>query len=150
MKRSKEKKRRKKNKNKIVFTNGCFDILHRGHIEYLKEAKKLGDILIIGLNSDISVKKIKGENRPINNEEDRAQILLALECVDIVICFDEETPLRLIKMIKPDILVKGGDWVIENIIGHEFVLQNGGQVFSLPYLKGYSTSNIVEKLKKID
>ena len=132
----------------LVTTNGVFDIIHAGHIRMLKEASLQGKYLIIGLNSDNSIRRIKGENRPINNEEDRAQVLLALESVDEVICFNEDTPIELIKLIKPDILVKGGDWTIENIVGHEFVLENGGQVFSLPYWEGYSTSEIIEKMKK--
>lgn len=131
---------------KIVFTNGCFDILHRGHIEYLKEAKKLGDVLIIGLNSDNSVKKIKGDNRPINSEEDRAEILSQLKPVDFVVIFNEDTPYELIKSIVPDILVKGGDWKIEEIIGSDIVIKNGGKVKSLKYFPTSSTSNIIKKI----
>jgi D-glycero-beta-D-manno-heptose 1-phosphate adenylyltransferase len=135
-----------KNK-KIVFTNGCFDIIHRGHIDYLEEAKKLGDILLIGLNSDESVRKLKGENRPINNEEDRKKVLLALKSVDEVIIFNEEDPLELVKQIKPDVIVKGGDWKIENMIGADFVIENGGEAYSLPFYDGYSTTNILNKMK---
>lgn len=131
---------------KIVFTNGCFDILHRGHIEYLKEAKKLGDVLIIGLNSDNSVKKIKGDNRPINCEEDRAEILSQLKPVDFVVIFNEDIPYELIKSIVPDILVKGGDWKIKEIIGSDIVIKNGGKVKSLKYFPTSSTSNIIKKI----
>lgn len=135
-------------KKTVVFTNGCFDILHRGHIEYLKEAKALGDVLIVGLNSDDSTRRLKGENRPINTEEDRAQMLLALESVDSVFVFDEDTPLELIEMIKPDVLVKGGDWQIGQIVGAGVVLEYGGKVKSLSYKEGYSTTNIIDKVRK--
>ena len=133
---------------KVVFTNGCFDIIHRGHVEYLEEAKKLGDILIIGLNSDNSVKRIKGENRPINNEEDRKKVLLALKYVDDVIIFNEDTPLELIKKIQPNVLVKGGDWEIKNIIGADFVIGLGGEVHSLAFREGYSTTKIIKKIEE--
>jgi D-glycero-beta-D-manno-heptose 1-phosphate adenylyltransferase len=132
---------------KIVFTNGCFDILHRGHVSYLNNARNLGDYLIIGLNSDDSIKKIKGPNRPIQNEQDRKYILENLKCVDCVEIFNEETPLNLIKHISPNILVKGGDWPVENIIGSEHVLSLNGEVKSLNLEEGLSTSNIVEKIK---
>ncbi|MBC8525918.1 MAG: D-glycero-beta-D-manno-heptose 1-phosphate adenylyltransferase [Candidatus Cloacimonetes bacterium] len=135
-----------KQNKKIIFTNGCFDILHRGHIEYLKEAKKLGDVLIIGLNSDDSVKIIKGENRPINSEEDRAEILSQLKPVDFVVIFNEDTPYELIKSIVPDILVKGGDWKTEEIIGSDIVIKNGGKVKSLKYFPNSSTSIIIKKI----
>lgn len=137
-----------KNKDKkIVFTNGCFDILHLGHVEYLNEAKAQGDVLIIGLNSDASVKKLKGENRPINNEHDRAKMLLNLKAVDCVQVFTEETPLEIIKLIKPNILVKGGDWKIDQIVGSDFVLQNGGVVKSLMFKDGYSTTNLIKSVQ---
>ena len=137
-----------KNKDKkIVFTNGCFDILHLGHVEYLNEAKAQGDVLIIGLNSDQSVKKLKGENRPINNEHDRAKMLLNLKAVDCVQVFTEETPLEIIKLIKPNILVKGGDWKIDQILGSDFVLQNGGVVKSLMFKDGYSTTNLIKSVQ---
>ena len=139
----------KKNGKKVVFTNGCFDIIHRGHVEYLKKAKSLGDILVVGLNSDFSVRKIKGEKRPINNQLDRAVILSSFFFVDYVTIFEEETPLNLIKKILPDILVKGGDWSIENIVGKDVVEKNGGKVVTIEYLKGYSTSNIIEKIKNL-
>ena len=131
----------------IVFTNGCFDIIHRGHICYLNEAKSLGDILFIGLNSDNSVKKIKGKGRPINSEIDRKYVLGNLKAVDFVEVFNEETPLELIKQVKPNILVKGGDWKLDEIVGSEFVLGNGGNVYNLTFIDGYSTTNIVKKKK---
>lgn len=137
-----------KNKNKkIVFTNGCFDILHLGHVEYLNEARAQGDVLIIGLNSDQSVKKLKGENRPINNEIDRAKMLLNLKAVDCVQVFTEETPLEIIKLIKPNILVKGGDWKIDQIVGSDFVIKNGGIVKSLMFKDGYSTTNLIKSVQ---
>jgi len=136
--------------DKVVFTNGCFDIIHRGHVEYLEDAKALGDTLIVGLNSDASVTKLKGHNRPINKEEDRARVLLGLKSVDGVVVFKEETPLELIKMVKPDVLVKGGDWKIENIVGYEFVLERGGEVFSLPFRVGHSTTDIIERIRNSD
>jgi len=133
----------KKQGNKIVFTNGCFDIIHVGHVRYLKEAKKLGDILVIGLNSDKSVKKIK-PLRPINPEDERAEVLSSLEMVDFVTFFDEETPYNLIKFLEPDVLVKGGDWKVENIVGAELVKE----VYSLPYIEGISTTGIIERILK--
>ena len=132
--------------NKIVFTNGCFDLLHSGHIKYLDEAKKYGDKLIIGLNSDASVRRLKGENRPVKTQECRADILAFMSEVDIVIVFDEDTPLKLIEKIIPDVLVKGGDWQPEQIVGYDIVIQNGGEVKSLSFLKGYSTSAIINKI----
>lgn len=132
---------------KIIFTNGCFDLLHIGHVSYLEEAKKLGDILIVGINSDDSVKKLKGPTRPIQNEHDRAEILAALKAVDHCILFSDETPLNLIKTIQPDVLVKGGDWKIEQIVGSEFVLSYGGLVKSLNFINGKSTTNLIEKSK---
>ena len=132
---------------KVVFTNGCFDILHVGHIEYLQQARNFGDCLIIGLNSDSSVKKLKGEFRPINNQEDRRKMLLELRSVDRVIIFDEETPYNLIKELKPDILVKGGDYKVEDIIGHDIVESYGGRVLSLSFKEGYSTTNLVNKVQ---
>jgi rfaE bifunctional protein nucleotidyltransferase chain/domain len=130
----------------IVFTNGCFDIIHRGHIEYLREAKLLGDILIVGLNSDASVGRIKGEPRPYQNELDRAAILDAMEIVDLVVIFDEDTPLDLICELKPDIIVKGGDYDSHSIVGANEVVGWGGSVKILPFLKGYGTSKLVEKI----
>ena len=133
---------------KIVFTNGCFDIIHVGHIRYLSKAKELGDILIVGLNSDESVKKLKGDNRPINSFEDRAILLSSLRFVDSVIIFKEQTPDNLIKKIVPDILVKGGDYKLEDIVGYQTVIENGGQVKTLSFYDGYSSSNYINKIKK--
>ena len=138
----------KAKRKKIVFTNGCFDLLHVGHIRYLAQAKKLGDFLIIGLNSDSSVKELKGEDRPINSFEDRATLLSAIESVDLVIMFEEQTPENLIKDIVPDILVKGGDYNIEDIVGYQTVVQNGGQVKTLSFYDGYSSTNYINKIKK--
>ncbi len=134
---------------KLVFTNGCFDILHPGHLDLLCRAKSLGDILILGLNTDASVKRLgKGDERPIHSYPFRAFMAIHLKSVDFVTYFDEDTPLKLIQFLKPDILVKGGDWPIESIVGHEEVLQNGGEVFSLPLLGDFSTSKIVAKLSE--
>ncbi len=134
---------------KIVFTNGCFDILHVGHIHYLKEARDLGDFLVLALNSDVSVRKLKGSERPLQNEEDRAEILAALECISFVTIFGEPTPLEIIKVVRPDILVKGGDWAPEKIVGHEFVSSYGGETKSLRFVEGRSTTSIVEKIKRL-
>lgn len=133
---------------KVVFTNGCFDLLHAGHVRYLQEAKAQGDILVLGLNSDSSVKELKGPTRPIQNEDDRAFILSALECIDYVSVFSEQTPLDLIKRVKPNVLVKGGDWKPDQIVGSDFVLENGGDVRSLQFVEGRSTTNIVEKISE--
>ncbi|MCB0391133.1 MAG: D-glycero-beta-D-manno-heptose 1-phosphate adenylyltransferase [Bdellovibrionales bacterium] len=130
---------------KVVFTNGCFDILHIGHVRYLQEAKSLGDILVVAVNMDASVKKLKGPSRPIQNENDRAEILAALECVDIVTLFAEETPYEIIKKLRPDVLVKGGDWPIEQIVGHDIVQSYGGKVLSLNFVEGHSTTQIIKK-----
>jgi len=134
---------------KIVFTNGCFDLIHRGHIEYLNKAKKLGDILIIGLNSDESVRRLKGIDRPINYEQDRAIVLDNLKSVDYVCIFGEDTPYELIKIIQPDILVKGGDWEVEDIVGSDIVLKRGGKVRSLQFIEGKSTTDIIEKIRNL-
>lgn len=135
------------NRNKkIVFTNGCFDILHRGHLQYLQQARNLGDNLFIGLNSDSSIKELKGDKRPINSEQDRKLMLESLRFVDQVEIFSEETPLELIKLVRPNILVKGGDWPVETIVGHEFVLGLGGEVLSLPFVEGNSTTSIIDKI----
>lgn len=142
-------KRLKSNEKIIVFTNGCFDILHSGHITYLYEAKKLGDILIVGLNSDSSIKRIKGEKRPILCEEERAYNLSALEMVDFIVIFDEDTPYELIKAIKPDILVKGGDWDIKKIVGKDIVESYGGKVISIPFVDGKSTTNIIQRILNV-
>lgn len=130
---------------KVVFTNGCFDLLHVGHVRYLAEAKKLGDFLIVGINSDESVKRLKGPTRPIQNQQDRAEILKALEAVDETVIFTEDTPENLIKSIRPDILVKGGDWSVDQIVGGPFVQSYGGQVCSLTFIDGKSTTKIIEK-----
>ena len=134
---------------KIVFTNGCFDILHVGHIKYLQEARSLGDYLVLALNSDSSVKALKGSERPLQNENDRAEILAALECVSFVTLFSEPTPLEIIKVVKPDILVKGGDWPVDKIVGHDFVKALGGQTRSLKFIEGRSTTSILEKIKRL-
>lgn len=131
---------------KVVFTNGCFDILHLGHIQYLLQARELGDCLVVGLNTDLSVKKLKGENRPINGEFARAMLLAALQFVDYVILFDEDTPLQLITTIVPDILVKGSDYAVENIVGADIVIANGGEVCTIDFVEGYSTSNIINQI----
>lgn len=131
---------------KVVFTNGCFDILHRGHISYLNQAKAEGDILVLGLNSDASVKRLKGESRPINSEQDRKFILENLRCIDYVFIFVEDTPYELIQAIRPDVLVKGGDWRVEDIVGSELVLAAGGEVKSLNFIDGLSTTGIIEKI----
>lgn len=132
---------------KIVFTNGCFDLLHVGHTRYLNEAKKLGDVLVVGVNSDASVKRLKGPTRPIQNESDRSEILLALKAINHAIVFEDDTPEALIKELRPDILVKGGDWAIEKIVGAPFVQSYGGKVLSLPFIEGRSTTKIIEKSK---
>ncbi|MFO7614476.1 MAG: D-glycero-beta-D-manno-heptose 1-phosphate adenylyltransferase [Bacteroidales bacterium] len=129
---------------KIVFTNGCFDVLHRGHIEYLSKARDLGDMLIIGLNTDDSVKRIKGEGRPVQDQASRALILASLRFVEAVVLFDEDTPYDLISMIKPDVLVKGGDYTEETIVGADIVKANGGEVVTIPLVEGYSTSGLIE------
>jgi len=135
-----------KNQNKkIVFTNGCFDLLHIGHIRYLEQAKAKGDILIVGINTDASVQKLKGPTRPIQSENDRAEILASLKAVDHTILFNEETPINLIKTIKPDVLVKGGDWKVQQIVGWDFVQSYGGLVESLQFVDGKSTTRIIEK-----
>jgi len=132
---------------KIVFTNGCFDLLHLGHIKYLAEAKSLGDKLIIGLNSDSSVKTLKGDSRPINDVRSRAAMLASFSFVDAVVVFEEETPLKLITAILPDILVKGGDYKLNQIVGHDVVLKKGGEVKTLSFLEGYSSTSLVSKIK---
>jgi D-beta-D-heptose 7-phosphate kinase/D-beta-D-heptose 1-phosphate adenosyltransferase len=134
---------------KIVFTNGCFDILHRGHVTYLNQARDLGDLLIVGINSDESVKRLKGPERPVNMLEDRAYVLSALKSVDYVIPFEEDTPLNLINLIMPDILVKGGDYTIDRIIGAQEVLANGGKVEIIPFVPGKSTSAIIDTIKTL-
>lgn len=133
--------------HKVVFSNGCFDILHLGHIDYLEQASQLGDKLVIGLNSDDSVKALKGPNRPVNSEKARARILAALGFVDGITIFSEETPKELIELLIPNVLVKGADYKIENIVGGKTVLENGGEVKTIDLVEGYSTTNIIENLK---
>lgn len=134
---------------KIVFTNGCFDLIHLGHVDYLVKAADLGDKLIIGLNSDKSTKEIKGPNRPITDENSRALVLASFSFVDAVVLFDQETPLELIKTVNPDVLVKGGDYSIDQIVGADFVIGNGGSVQTLHYVPGYSTTLIEQKIKSL-
>ncbi|MGK7391490.1 MAG: D-glycero-beta-D-manno-heptose 1-phosphate adenylyltransferase [Candidatus Cyclobacteriaceae bacterium M2_1C_046] len=133
---------------KVVFTNGCFDILHLGHIDYLEKARNLGDKLIIGLNTDESVTRIKGPERPVNKEEARGRMLAALEFVDMVVYFSADTPYNLIKDLKPDVLVKGSDYLAENIIGADIVEENGGEVRTINLIEGFSTSKIIDKIRK--
>ena len=137
------KKLREENK-KVVFTNGCFDLIHAGHVDYMTKAKELGDVLIVGLNSDSSVKRIKGDKRPILNEEERAFIISSLKPVDYVVLFDEDTPANLIAEIIPDILVKGADWSIKNIVGRDVVEANGGEVKTIRFVNDQSTSKIIK------
>lgn len=134
---------------KIVFTNGCFDILHVGHTRYLREAKKIGDILVLALNSDSSVRAIKGERRPLVPEDERADVVASLESVDYVTIFSELTPLELIEYLEPDILAKGGDWAEEDIVGRESVKRWGGRVVIIPEIKEASTTNIIEKVRNV-
>ncbi|MEA3499949.1 MAG: D-glycero-beta-D-manno-heptose 1-phosphate adenylyltransferase [Candidatus Marinimicrobia bacterium] len=133
---------------KVVFTNGCFDILHAGHIRYLSKAKSIGDHLVIGLNTDSSVKKLKGANRPLQDEQDRALILAGLKAVDLVVLFDEDTPLEIITFLKPDILVKGSDYTIDNIVGAKEIVQWGGKVETIEFVNGKSTSSIIKKIEQ--
>jgi len=144
-----ERERLRREGRRVVFTNGCFDLLHPGHIRYLAQARALGDVLIVAINSDRSVQELKGKGRPILNEQERSIVLCGLESVDYVIVFDEETPRELIALILPDVLVKGGDWSIDKIVGREEVEGAGGQVFSLPYLEGQSTSEIIERIRRL-
>jgi rfaE bifunctional protein nucleotidyltransferase chain/domain len=134
----------KASNKRIVFTNGCFDIIHKGHVRYLRQAKALGDVLIVGLNSDSSVRRIK-PGRPINPEDDRAEVLSSLEMVDYVVIFDEDTPYELIRFLRPHILVKGGDWKVEDIIGSDLV----EKTVSLPYVEGVSTTEVIKKIKNM-
>lgn len=136
----------KKDRKRVVFTNGCFDIIHPGHIGYLRKARALGDLLIVAINSDRSIKKLKGPLRPILTEAERGEILSGLEMVDCVTIFDDETPQEIISDLLPDILVKGGDWSLDQIIGRREVEAAGGRVLSLPYLQGSSTSDIIERI----
>lgn len=132
---------------KLVFTNGCFDILHRGHVEYLCNARNLGDALMVGVNTDRSVKRLKGEMRPVNEENDRALLLASLYFVDYVVLFDEDTPLHLIESVRPDVLVKGGDYTRETIVGADFVESIGGEIVVIPFVEGYSTTKVINKMR---
>jgi rfaE bifunctional protein nucleotidyltransferase chain/domain len=132
---------------RVIFTNGCFDIIHKGHISYLEEARGLGDILIVGLNSDASVTRLKGQYRPLKGIENRAAVLAGLASVDVVVVFEEDTPQKLIEQLNPDILVKGGDYSIENIVGADFVLIHGGEVKTIDFIPGYSSSQIIQKME---
>ena len=134
---------------KIVFTNGCFDILHSGHVQYLEKAKSKGDILIVAVNTDASIRKIKGNNRPINKQSDRTKVLAGLSCVDYVVLFNQDTPLSTIQALKPDVLIKGADWNKDNIVGAGFVSGYGGRVATIKLLAGRSTTNIIKKIAAI-
>lgn len=136
----------RKHGKKIVFTNGCFDILHIGHVKYLEKAKKYGDVLIVGLNSDSSVRKIKGKSRPLNKQKDRALVLAALGFIDYVVIFNEDTPYNLISILKPDVLVKGSDWHKDKIVGAGLVNKAGGKVIGAPFIKGFSTTKLIRKI----
>ena len=144
----KETDRLKSEGKKIVFTNGCFDILHPGHTRYLASARALGDYLVVAVNSDRSTRAIKGPARPINAQEARAELLAALECVDGVFIFDDEDPYKVIKTLMPDILVKGGDWAEDKIIGADIVKQGGGEVKRIPYISGHATTDIIQKIRE--
>ena len=138
----------KQSRQKVVFTNGCFDLLHYGHIHYLSQAADLGDRLVIGLNSAASVSRLKGPNRPINDEETRKYLLASLGFVDAIVVFEEDTPYNLIDAVRPDVLVKGGDWTPDRIVGADLVMAYGGQVLNLPYIQGFSTTAIENKIIK--
>jgi len=140
------RKELKANGRKVVFTNGCFDIIHSGHVDYLTKAKMMGDVLFVGINSDSSIKRIKGDKRPILDENERAFIVASLKAVDYVSLFDEDTPKELIEAIVPDVLVKGADWAIENIVGRDVVEANGGKVETIKFVNNQSTSNIIKKI----
>jgi D-glycero-beta-D-manno-heptose 1-phosphate adenylyltransferase len=141
-----ERNRLRKRGRRLVFTNGCFDILHPGHVRYLKEARSLGDRLLVAVNSDETVARLKGPGRPLIALAERMELLAALECVDYVVAFEEETPFEIIAEIVPDVLVKGGDWTKDRIVGRERVEREGGRVLSLPYAPGFSTSNLIERI----
>lgn len=143
-----ERERMRREGKQLVFTNGCFDLLHPGHVRYLDQARALGDALVVALNSDQSVRALKGEGRPILSQRERAEVIAALAAVDYVTIFDEETPRELIAVLLPDILVKGGDWSVQHIVGREEVEAAGGKVLSLPYVEGSSTTDIIERILK--
>ena len=140
----------RKSGKKVVFTNGCFDILHAGHVRYLAAAKAKGDLLVVGLNTDASVRSIKGDKRPVVHQKYRAEVLASLGCVDYVVLFDTPQPLELIQTLKPDVLVKGADWAQETIVGGDFVKSNGGRVVRIPLVPDISTSRIIEKILKLN
>ena len=140
-------RRRQAGGGTVVFTNGCFDLLHLGHVRYLQEARALGDALAVAVNSDRSVRNLKGRGRPLTPERERMEVLAALECVDWVCRFDAPTPLRLIRLVSPDVLVKGGDWPVESIVGRKWVEGSGGKVISVPLVKGLSTSALVRRIR---
>jgi D-beta-D-heptose 7-phosphate kinase/D-beta-D-heptose 1-phosphate adenosyltransferase len=137
------------NGKKIVFTNGCFDILHAGHVKYLEQSKQLGDVLVIGLNSDDSVRRLKGDSRPVNSQTDRATVLSALRAVDFVCYFEEDTPLELIMKLKPHIITKGGDYTVQDVVGGEFVINNGGEVVIIELVAGKSTTSTIQRLNSL-
>ena len=138
----------KRDGKRVVFTNGCFDLLHFGHVDYLEKARRLGDALVVGLNTDDSVSRFKGPQRPIQDERSRARVMAALQSVDLVVMFDEDTPQQLISALQPQVLVKGSDYLAENIVGAEVVKKGGGEVRTIEFVPGYSTSGIVEKIKR--
>ncbi len=138
----------RRNGKKVVFTNGCFDLLHYGHVRYLQAARKKGDCLVVGVNSDASVRKLKGPRRPVNPQSQRMAVLAALECVDYVVMFREETPARLITAVKPDVLVKGADWKGKTVVGADVVKANGGRVSLIKYVAGCSTTNLIKKIRR--
>jgi rfaE bifunctional protein nucleotidyltransferase chain/domain len=140
----------RKHGQRVVFTNGCFDLLHRGHVHILRQAKAAGDLLIVGVNTDRSVKSIKGAARPVVSEIDRVELIAAMEMVDYVVLFDEPDPTKLIAAIKPEVLAKGGDWSSDQIVGRELVEQHGGRIAVIPYLKGFSTTEIIERIRNCD
>ena len=144
-----ERERLRREGKRVVLTNGCFDLLHPGHVRYLDQAKSLGDHLIVAINSDRSVRQLKGPDRPILSENERAEVLSALGCVDFLTIFDDPTPLRIISNLLPDILVKGGDWSVDQIVGRAEVEAAGGRVISLPFSEGYSTSDLIERIWNI-
>lgn len=141
-----ERERLRQAGRRVVFTNGCFDLIHPGHVNYLRQARRLGDALIVALNSDRSVRELKGERRPILNQDERAEVIAAFECVDYVTIFDEPTPREIIAALLPDVLVKGGDWGVDQIVGREEVEAAGGKVLSLPFIEGCSTSDVIERI----
>jgi rfaE bifunctional protein nucleotidyltransferase chain/domain len=143
---SAEEARRAAGHGEVVFTNGCFDILHPGHVDYLERARDLGSCLVVGLNSDASVRRLKGPARPVNDQNSRSLVLAGLACVDYVVVFDEDTPYELIKKIRPKVLVKGGDWSVDRIVGSDIVEDGGGKVYSVPLLAGYSTTAVVNRI----